>query len=92
MPYPGTALYRDLLVQRRITASFWGEFQFSRYIIAGGASPQYLASFMRRELARFYLRPSVALDQARALAGGPGLLRAMAYSLRKLPVILSQYG
>ena len=47
---------------------------------------------MRRELARFYLRPSVALDQARALAGGPGLLRAMAYSLRKLPVILSQYG
>jgi anaerobic magnesium-protoporphyrin IX monomethyl ester cyclase len=91
-PYPGTGLYRELLAKDGISASFWNEFQFSRYIIAGDLSPQYLGNFMRRELARFYLRPSKAMEQARAVGRGYGLLRAAAYSLRKLPVILSQYG
>ncbi len=91
-PYPGTALYRDLQSRGRITASFWEEFVFSRYVVGSGLSPRYLASFMRRELARFYLRPSKAMEQARAVGRGSGLLRAAAYSLRKLPVILSQYG
>jgi anaerobic magnesium-protoporphyrin IX monomethyl ester cyclase len=91
-PYPGTVLYRDLHAAGRITASFWGEFQFSRYVVAGDLSPRYLSSFMRRELARFYLRPAKALAEARTVSGTGGLLRAVAYSLRKLPLILSQYG
>jgi radical SAM superfamily enzyme YgiQ (UPF0313 family) len=90
-PYPGTALYRHLQARAGITASFWGEFQFSRYIVGGGLSRRYLASFMRRELARFYLRPSNAAGLVRAVGGGRGLVRAAAYSLRKLPTILSQY-
>jgi anaerobic magnesium-protoporphyrin IX monomethyl ester cyclase len=90
-PYPGTALYRDLRAEGKITASFWEEFLFSRYIVGGGLSPDYLRSFMRRELARFYLRPSAALAQTKTLSGACGLARAAAYSVRKLPVILSQY-
>ncbi len=91
-PYPGTTLYSDLQAQGKITASFWGEFQFSRYIVDSGLSPGYLASFVRRELARFYLRPPKLAEQRRAIGGARGLLRAVAYSARKLPTILSQYG